>query len=249
MLSALTLGVFILLAAGSVELFQLGLDITVSTDTLADGPLVSMRIISTTLHAEYLQEERMMMGRWHGEVTIVWDGYENSTEVVRMEHGRRQGLSTTTYGDGRKEERHYFDGRCYKFKKATYHIGVSTAAFQVLSDRYPWFLFTLNEFGFEDDYVEAYLDTLETILYTYEFDVSEFDSYYEDAQDVLAETPYDSLLAVQSNLLIMRGLEEMKNAELRLAVIDRYRSEAGSTFELSILLSRIFTHAERFGGS
>ena len=99
-------------------------------------------------------------------------------------------------------------------------------------------------------YVEAYLDTLETILYTYEFDASEFKSYYEDAQDVLAETPYDSILALQSNMFIIQGLEEMKNAELRLALIDDY--SIGGRFHLrscQCQLCRIFTHAERYGGS
>jgi hypothetical protein len=237
MLSALTLGVFILLAMGTSSMEDLWADLGVDVIIYPKRELGNGVFESTEHHAlngtartKITTGTQDGHGRWHGPVTIEWTG--GSKEEVRMAYGRRQGLSTITHPDGKKEEKHYFDGRCYEFKKAAHQIGEGTTSYQVLTGKYPFYPFTLNLFGFEDAYVEAYLDTLETILYTYEFDASEFDSYYEDALDVLEETPYDSIIVVQSNLFILQGLEEMKNAELRLAVIDRYRSEAGSTFDV-----------------
>jgi hypothetical protein len=91
-------------------------------------------------------------------------------------------------------------------------------------------LFSLYASGFDSVYVEAFMDTVETMLNTYEFDVAEFDNYYGDVLNGLEETPYDSILTLNSDLFLMKGLEELKNVELRLAVIDRYRSESGTTY-------------------
>ncbi len=111
-------------------------------------------------------------------------------------------------------------------------------------------MFALNVFGFDDAYVEAYMDTLETMLSTYEFDIAEFDSYYGDALDVLEETPYDSIIALNSNLFIAQGLEEMKNAEFRLAVIDRYRSEGKLHLDIvSSTYPGYLLSAERYRGN
>ncbi len=80
--------------------------------------------------------------------------------------------------------------------------------------------------------MESYLDTLETLLYSYEFEEAEFNIYYEDALDVLGETPYDSIITLQSTMFLFQGLEEMKNAVLRLAVIDHYRSADIPTYDI-----------------
>ena len=93
-------------------------------------------------------------------------------------------------------------------------------------------MFTLNVFDFEDAYVEDFMDTLDTVLSTYEFEAVKFDSCYGDALDVLRETPYDSIIALYSDLYIIQGLEEMKNAEIHCTVIDHYGSEANSTFDI-----------------
>jgi hypothetical protein len=231
LLSMIILSVFIILAAGSLVPGDWGVDMEVRTTDTGNG---IYKVEET--HQYYQSRVRIITGRrddkgrWHGPVTFEWKG--GSREVVDMVNGRRHGISTTFEPDGRKIVRNYRDGICKDNKKATHYIGENNTAFQVLSGKYPWFLSALNVFDFEDAYVEAYMDTLEAVLNTFEFDITEFDSYYEDALDVLAETPFDSILVVQSNLYIIQGLEEMKNAELRQAVIDRYRLESDSTFEV-----------------
>ena len=97
---------------------------------------------------------------------------------------------------------------------------------------YPWYFLSLICFGFDSSYVESYLDTLETLLYAYEFEEAEFDSYYEEVLDSLAETPYDSLLTLQGTLFLFKGLEEAKNSEFRLAVIDHYLSDGVPTYDI-----------------
>ena len=78
--------------------------------------------------------------------------------------------------------------------------------------------------------VESYMDTLETILNTFVFELPEFETYYEDALDILRETPYDSLITMNSDLSIIQGLDALKNSELRMAVIDGYRANI-STYD------------------
>ena len=230
LLSMIILGVFIILAVGSLVPGDWGVYIEVLTVDTGNG------IYKTEEQHQYYHNTRTITGprddkgRWHGQVTFEWRG--GSREVVDMVNGRRHGTSTTYEPDGRKIVRKYENGICKNSKKATSRIGENSTAFQVLSGKYPWFLSALNVFDFKDAYVEAYMDTLEIVLNTFEFDITEFDNYYEDALDVLGETPYDSIIALQSNLFILQGLEEMKNAELRLSVIDRYRSKANSTFEV-----------------
>jgi len=102
----------------------------------------------------------------------------------------------------------------------------------LLAVNIPVFLFSLNAFGFENEYVEAYMDTLETVLDTYEFESVDFDDYYEDAISVLEETPYDSIIGANFLLSFMYGLELIKDSELRMAVIDRYRSDGNSTYNI-----------------
>jgi hypothetical protein len=231
LLSMIILGVFITLAVGSLVPGDWGVDMEVRTTDTGNG---IYKVEET--HQYYQSRVRIITGRrddkgrWHGPVTFEWKG--GSREEVDMVNGRRHGISTTYEPDGRKIVRNYRDGICKDNKKAARRNGEGIASFQILSGKYPWFLSALNVFDFEDAYVEAYMDTLETVLNTFEFDIAEFDSYYEDALDILGETPYDSIIALQSNLFIVQGLEEMKNAELRLAVIDRYRSKANSTFDI-----------------
>ena len=87
-------------------------------------------------------------GRWHGGVTVEWRG--GSKEEMDMVNGRRHGLSTTFETDGRKIVRNYKDGRCIDKKKVAHRIGEITTAFQVLSGKYPYYLLSLTEFGFDD---------------------------------------------------------------------------------------------------
>jgi hypothetical protein len=243
MLSALTMGVFILLALGSLddkELWDdlLGLDVIVKKWNVIGGGYAVEEYHESNKTFRTFTGEKDSDGKWNGPVKIeirhAYSDKVSCTEEVTYDHGTRKGNSKITYSS-RVINTIYYNGVCYRNipdEKVAYRNRETTSAYQVLTDKYPYFSFTLNAFEYEDAYIEAYMDTLEAVLNTYEFDATDFDSYYEDVLDILGETPWDSLLVLQSNLFILQGLEEMKNAEIRLAVIDRYRSEASSTFEV-----------------
>jgi hypothetical protein len=76
------------------------------------------------------------------------------------------------------------------------------------------------------------MDTIETMLGTHKFEVKDFDSNYSDVVDSLSDTPYDSINSLNSDLTILQGLEELKNSELRLAVLDRYRTPGKTTYDI-----------------
>ncbi len=175
-------------------------------------------------------------GRWHGWIDISYTRGLNMehvyTERVYMVHGRRNGICTRTYPDGKVEEEHYLNGSMIKLKK-TGSSGLAEAqAFGLLQARYPWYLFMLEAFQFDNQYVENYLDTLETLLYSYTFDPAEFDDYYDQVLDTLSATPYDSLVQYSNTLMFSIGIKRIKDDELRLAVIDHYRSDGVSTFSI-----------------
>jgi hypothetical protein len=106
------------------------------------------------------------------------------------------------------------------------------SAFQVLGNKYPWFLYSLNVYGFDNAYVESYMNTFETKLSAYAYDATKFDEYYGDVTDELEETPYDSIITLNSKFTTFQGIAAAKNSEFRLAVIDRYLLSGSSTFNI-----------------
>jgi len=60
----------------------------------------------------------------------------------------------------------------------------------------------------------------------------DFDEYYSDVVEILGDTPYDSIIEVNSLLSLLLGLEELKGCEFRMALIDRYRAGGSSTFDV-----------------
>ena len=106
-----------------------------------------------------------------------------------MVHGKRQGLCTRTYPDGRTEEEHYLNGMRIDLKKAADRDLDNSPAFDLIQDRYPWFLFAMEAFGFDKTYVRNYLDTTETLLASYAFEPEEFNDYYGQVLDSISETP------------------------------------------------------------
>jgi hypothetical protein len=223
LLSLFILITFMLFAAGSFVLDQLGLNIKVIKEQTNNGEYKVTERHDFFAGFKTTTGRQDGHGRWHGPVIIETLGDQDYGEEVRMEHGVRQGLSILTYPGGRKVEEHYFNGRKYDLKKVA-HGNADLSAFQLLSERYPWFLFSLNAWGYEDNRVEACMDTIETILNTNEFNMSEFETYYDDMLDLLGGSPYDSLISLNSDISIIKGLDDLKSSELRMAVIDGYRA-------------------------
>lgn len=234
LISGIVLGIFILMAMGSLidflnyDLKYLGNGVYEETDYYGTNKTITTG-------------ERDDKGRWHGPVKIKSDypDYEESTEEeVNMNHGARHGLSSTTvYCDSRitnYTDFYYMGNNLAEdhLDKAAEISSTDTSAYQVLGDKYPWHLITLNTFGFDSLYIKSYMDTLETLLSAKEFNAEEFNTYYGEVVDSLTETPYDSLITFNSNLTMHQGLSEMKNSEFRMAIIDRYWSNSNSTYNI-----------------
>jgi hypothetical protein len=230
-LSALVCGSFILFATGSFESL-LAPYIIFETQDLGDD--VKKETITPKGNIERSSTgKRDNEGKWDGTVIIEWEGDSKYTEEAYFVHGARQGWSKRTYPDGHIEKDYYVDNeKTKKDEKGAHSSTADISAFQVLCNKYPWFLFSLNAFGFNTSYVQAYMNGVETSLSTYTYDVSKFSDYYNDAVDVLGETPYDSIITLNSSLTLIQGLHEMKNSEFRLAILGRYRSSGNSTFNI-----------------
>ncbi len=236
-LSVVAIVFFILLAIGS----DLGIvpDAPVRTEYLKENKIYNFHLDHKLVSRE-VEGKRDEWGRWHGK-TLIKSGYKKSgsseivyvIEEVEMEEGLRNFISRTYYPDGPLKEVVYHHGEVVKdFKKGTSSVNADPSAFEVLTEKYPWFHASLNGFGFGDDYIETFMDTLQLLLDGYEFDFNEFDDYYEMVLDELSLTYHDSIIALNSNLSILQGLEELKNAEFRLSVVDRYRSDGSSTYDV-----------------
>jgi hypothetical protein len=241
LLSIGVLGIFLVLATGTTGYFLDVYEAMITKEEyLGDGKYKTTTKIDENAD-RIMTGTKDIRGRWQGETTreIIRDGFVKLIEEVNMVDGKRDGISKTTRRREGKED--IITEECYKMGKKVSWIYCEEAArksmavvssFQVLSNNYPWFLYTLNAFDFENEYVEAYMDTLETVLATYEFEDLDFDAYYQQVIDSLGETVYDSIIALNSILSIYQGLEELKNDQLRMAVIDRYRSDGNTTYNI-----------------
>lgn len=235
LLSVLALGIFILLAAGSWWVFSDYQGVYVQTVWRPDGS-----VEETTEYNEdgvrYVTDGRLnKIGIWTGPVTIKSFRRGSGifqTEEVYMANGKRHGKSKITDNKGNVEIHCYDAGYRIDCQDSNRKSVSALSSFQVLSDKYPWFINTLNLFGFADDYIQAYMDTIETVLDNNDFEVSEFASFYDDVLSELKDTPYDSIIDSNASISAYLGMGELKYSELRLAVIDHYRSEGQSTNEI-----------------
>lgn len=177
-------------------------------------------------------------GRWDGPVTIEYedDNYIlTHTEEVTMKAGLRHGLSKRTYPGGVVKNDCYQHGvkvESDQCEQAEDKSANDISANAIFTDKFPWFAFSLEAIGFNPDYVKAYLDTLELLLYANEFPEDEFGNYYNDVIDVLEETAYDSIIQQNYELSIYNGLDLILNHEFRLATLHSYVKGDGNTYQV-----------------
>lgn len=187
--------------------------------------------------------------RWHGYTTIVsYDsdpfkvhmndrGVRKTTEEVRMIHGKREGQSRVTYeyDDGTSEtivKCCYVEGVLKYKPSATKGAGEKVSSFQLLQETYPWYLTQLMAFNYDSAYVESYLNKIDSIVNTQFYGDTLFIDLYSETLNQLEETPYDSIVELQSTLTFQLGIEEMKSHEYRQAVVDRFWAGEGSSYEI-----------------
>lgn len=221
LLSLTALGIFILLATGTAPLLTPEEFDTFFTETeyLGDGVFEETEYLDLKDERRIIKGKTDKNGRWHGPVTISikCTSCAESYEEVNMENGMRHGKSVL-YEGGNVYTKCYKMDQPVKCEEAARKSMADVSSFQVLRNQYPWFLYTLNALDFENEYVEAYLDTLEILLATYDFEDLDFDVYYQQVIDSLVETVYDSIITLNSILSIHQGLGELKNDELRMAL-------------------------------
>ncbi|MBN2762370.1 MAG: hypothetical protein JXR41_04700, partial [Bacteroidales bacterium] len=222
--SLLVLGFFVLLLIGQAEEQPNPTMKKISDGVYQEQYYVGHKPVTTT-------GPRDSEGQWHGVVTFN-NGDKGHTEVVEMVHGKRHGKALMTYADGTKDSCEYCMGEFIRLLKTTAFTNMAdNSAFQILG-KYPWFVFALNAFGFDNVYIETFMDTLETILYTYEFEEEEFHDYVDEALDELDDTPYDSIIRINADMSMAQGLENLRGDQFRLAVISRNRSDGSNTYNV-----------------
>lgn len=181
--------------------------------------------------------------RFEGPVVILYQNefYDNlGTIEVNMVEGKRHGQAIKTHFNPRKVEplcyqhgKRVDDDFCEKGSEKSATIASSdNSAYSIFSYEEPLFEFELNMFDFDSDYVEAYLDTLELLLYASEFSEEDFADYYDEVIDVLEETAYDSIIQLNDILSFYNGIELILDNEFRLATIDSYRDGEGNTYQV-----------------
>lgn len=159
---------------------------------------------------------------------------DNREGVGRYDNGKREG-TFKYYTVGVVGDTTY---KCYHQNVKIDCAGVKdtksaeASAYDIFNEKYFWYLFELNAFGFDNDYVKTYLDTVEFELASYEFDESEFYDYYDIVTEELSETPYDSIISFNEDLTLLNSLDNSKDSEFRLAVIDRYTGEGDNLFNI-----------------
>jgi hypothetical protein len=83
----------------------------------------------------------------------------------------------------------------------------------------------LNESGYDDVFLEDFLDTFDLLMDPYEGGVALLDSMYGEVEDLLDDTRFDSLQRMNTNFFsFVNGMEQLKDAEFRMAVFDQYRT-------------------------
>jgi hypothetical protein len=223
-LSILVLAIFVALAIGSdfsQQKKELGNGIWEESKNFSNGKVETI----TGKIDEY--------GNWSGPAKITHENEDKElvyTEEVNMVDGVRNGISKLTYTNGVVIEHCYDMGVRKVCEKSALITTVETSAFSVLSYKYPWFQAKLGALNFNADYLKAYMDTVEKLMYKKEFKASEFDTYYNDMLDSLRETRFDSIVTFNSELSMYQGLDLMKNSPFRMAVIDRYRTPESTTY-------------------
>lgn len=174
-------------------------------------------------------------GNWHGTTTFQYEdenGIMVSKEEVNMTNGLRNGISKTTFASGRVYTVCYEMGERVDCDKSAKLDVEQTSAYESFSYKYPWMITSFDAFGFNEEYVKAFIDTFEMLINANEFALEDFNDYYGDVGDFLEETPYDSIIQVNSEISSFNGIELSQFDEFRYAVHDQFRAKGSTTYDI-----------------
>jgi len=173
-----------------------------------DGPYRKVQLIEGGHNISYISEGVMVNGVMHGQ----WF-FTRGTEIT-----------TVCYDTGKK----------IPCDKKTTIIQEALDAFIILEEQYYWYLFTLYGYELTDEQIGSFIGRIEEGLAEYEFDMEDFDTYYDWALDDIEEDPGDHEPVFKINALraMFEGMGQLKFFALRYAVIEHFRSPGNSTYDI-----------------
>ncbi len=237
-ISAIIFGVFVWFALGSINTTAFLYSIFYNETLEKRTSLGDSKFEVVEQHIDYT---KITTGKqdniewWQGKVTITMKSYPEmeiiSTEEVNMVDDRRHGISTKTYADGHVETTCYNKGQVVDCESQIAPTVNKESASDILSTKNPE---TLNELevksGFDAAQIKAMLDTMQNMMFAVTFDFNNFDTVYQDIQEELLSTKYDSIVAANAELSFYQGIQLSKFDEFRIAVINRYLRGDNSLF-------------------
>ena len=249
-ISIIVLAIFILSALASFDFSILGDSINNGWQRNNDFLGNRTQQTTTTYSTDTIQVVEVITGqfdrkgRWTGIVDVVQAYYSSDSAVsvhkewrVNYIAGKRHGkavlfLKRTPPGNL------VIDTLCYHMDKKVDCEDFAAfrddekSAYDLFAYRYPLRWYDYKALGFDESYMENYMDTIQSIIQSFDFDEQKFDEYYDDAIEMISLTPLDSLVRVNDDYLIFNLLDLLKNGTFRLAVFDRYLNDQESTFEV-----------------
>lgn len=228
---------FIVCALGSFEHLLLGLLRFRTVEEMADG---QAKVIDDGFYWRRETIGYRKDGKWEGGIETVCsniDGIVTYKETGEYLDGKRMGKFVTKYYNKKGEVTDTFT-ECYFFDikgpcgKSAAIETENESAYDILINKYPYFYRNLKAFHFEDNHVKSYIDSIGSIIDAKEYDVSEFDDNYDNAVDMLETGIFDSLWIMHDRLDLLSGLDELKQSQFRMAVIDHHRNLEMKTFNI-----------------
>ncbi len=231
--SALVMALFVLFAVGSGYIDEtIDFISDVYTEVLDDGSYhKTFDLYGQTVS---VVGNRDNLGREHGmRTTTGFSGtHHDATYTEYFYHGKLHGPCEYQYKTGGKVVKVYYDGNCiFEYTEGVEKSTDLLSAHGILSNKYFHYASFLTFLGYDSVYQQNYLDTLEIILNSVTFESAEFNLYYEEAEETLESTPFDSIISANEAVAFLNGFELIRDHPFRLAVFDRFLAGQEQTFE------------------
>ena len=240
--SIILLGIFIIVAVGSSIFGSDNYTEKTTIRSLGNNNYVYTRTDRQDL-TEIKKRGERFNGWWEGPVveekyqaktvagyqTVVWRRETNYVDGLR--HGEETFTKYDNEGNVTSTEVIcYSKGRRIDCEKSAGITQSSVSAFEIFEYNYPWLLPYYNGYGFSNEYIAMYMDTIEQILETHEIEPDKFEDTYSDILSDLEDNGYDSIININEMYAMYNGLDIMLKNEFRLAVISKLRKQEQSTY-------------------
>jgi len=205
---------------------------------------------------ETLEGTQDSEGKWHGKVTHkLYDTDKYPFDKVEYRHGERHGWSVYYDRDSGKitSSEYYQNGTLAEppldsqtdpvYQKRADAMSDSIVAagsgsiYQTLEGQRPWFIHEVDRLGFPPTLLTDFLADIEANISKYSYDISKekYFGFNWTASDLgnNHDLPYYDFYNIYQQIVSTEELGASKKDSLRLAIIDRYRTEKKpSTFDI-----------------